>query len=115
MLSLVESRHELPAWVVAEGNAGVVWLHVPLADRTDQEVLSVFAATNAFIDRGRREGTVLVHCRAGVSRSAAVVVGTSVKSRILGLAALAPPCRADRPWCVPHAASGSRGTSVPDV
>jgi protein-tyrosine phosphatase len=75
VLSLVERADDVPACVTRAGSGGMVHLHLPLADRADADLLTWLGVANAFIDRARRDGGVLVHCAAGVSRSAAVVMG----------------------------------------
>lgn len=47
---------------------------VPLRDTEDENLLDYLDACLDFIDRGRKEGAILVHCFAGVSRSAAVII-----------------------------------------
>ncbi|XP_020242346.1 dual specificity protein phosphatase 12 isoform X2 [Asparagus officinalis] len=46
---------------------------VPLRDTEDEDLLDYLDICLDFIDEGRKEGGVLVHCFAGVSRSAAIV------------------------------------------
>jgi len=71
----MEDAASLPAWLV-EGS--FAHLHISLADRAEENLLSALPLTNDFIDVHRRQGgKVLVHCKAGYSRSAAVVMGTS--------------------------------------
>lgn len=73
MVSLVEDAATLPAWLV---DGAFAHLHVALADRAEENLLSALPLTNEFIDAHRRRGgKVLVHCKAGYSRSAAVVMG----------------------------------------
>lgn len=53
-------------------------LHVD--DIESSDLLSHFPSANDFIDRGRAEGGVLVHCHAGESRSVAVVMAYIMKT-----------------------------------
>ncbi|KAJ6818694.1 dual specificity protein phosphatase 12 isoform X1 [Iris pallida] len=52
---------------------GIRRMAVPLRDTEDEGLLDYLEACLEFIDDGRREGAVLVHCFAGVSRSAAII------------------------------------------
>jgi protein tyrosine/serine phosphatase len=49
-------------------------LHVALSDQSKQYLLDRISSISSFIDEGRRAGGVYVHCAAGVSRSATVVI-----------------------------------------
>lgn len=54
---------------------GVALLHVPFDDVPEQLLDNVFALTTPFLEEARRQhGRVLVHCRAGVSRSVSIVL-----------------------------------------
>lgn len=46
----------------------LVRMAVPLKDTEDEDLLDYLDACLDFIDQGRKEGSVLVHCFAGVSR-----------------------------------------------
>ncbi|CAL9152265.1 unnamed protein product [Musa hybrid cultivar] len=52
----------------------LVRMAVPLRDTEDENLLDHLDVCLDFIDQGRKEGGVLVHCFAGVSRSAAVII-----------------------------------------
>lgn len=51
----------------------LVRMAVPLKDTEDEDLLDYLEVCLDFIEEGRSEGSVLVHCFAGVSRSAAVI------------------------------------------
>jgi len=50
------------------------YLHIDIIDTPSSELYQYFEKTFEFIEKGRQEGAVLVHCFAGISRSATVVV-----------------------------------------
>ncbi|KAF2069722.1 hypothetical protein CYY_008963 [Polysphondylium violaceum] len=50
------------------------YLHIDIIDTPSAELYQYFEKTFEFIEKGRQEGNVLVHCFAGISRSATVVV-----------------------------------------
>ncbi|URD97805.1 Dual specificity phosphatase, catalytic domain containing protein [Musa troglodytarum] len=52
----------------------LVRMAVPLRDTEDENLLDHLDVCLDFVDQGRKEGGVLVHCFAGVSRSAAVII-----------------------------------------
>lgn len=54
--------------------------HVPIADLVDVDITVYFDECFAFIDSARNAGgCVLVHCMAGVSRSASIVIAYVMK------------------------------------
>lgn len=52
----------------------VFYLQLPIPDLPSPPITPYFGMTNKFIDEGRRTGNVLVHCYAGRSRSATIVI-----------------------------------------
>ncbi len=48
---------------------------LPIEDVSETDLIPLFAISNEFINNGRKAGNVLVHCMAGMSRSASVVIG----------------------------------------
>ena len=47
---------------------------ISIRDEVDENISQYFQATNEFIDEAREKGGVLVHCHAGASRSATIVI-----------------------------------------
>jgi len=58
---------------------------VKIADLETENLGNLFFELCDFIDEGRRRGSVLVHCAAGVSRSAATVIAYIMKTNSLPL------------------------------
>lgn len=61
----------------------LVRMAVPLRDMENENLLDYLDVCLDFIDRGRKEGSILVHCFAGVSRSAAVITAYLMRSERL--------------------------------
>jgi len=66
---VVNCSRELPCHF--EGDFAYLWLRM---DDPDPAFGDKIAASRDFIDAGRRQGKVLVHCTGGVSRSPAVIL-----------------------------------------
>ncbi|CAL2271501.1 unnamed protein product [Prunus armeniaca] len=56
---------------------------VPLRDMDDENLLDYLDACVDFIDKGRKKGSVLVHCFAGVSRSASIITAYLMRTEHL--------------------------------
>lgn len=54
-------------------------LHIPLYDSSDQNLNEYFDDAIEFIDKHIKNGNVLVHCYAGISRSSTIVLAYLVK------------------------------------
>ncbi|MED6170625.1 hypothetical protein PIB30_032910 [Stylosanthes scabra] len=63
----------------------LVRMAVPLKDTENEDLLDYLEVCIDFIDRSRKEGSVLVHCFAGVSRSAAVITAYLMRMENLSL------------------------------
>eukprot|EP00262_Sarcandra_glabra_P003764 TRINITY_DN1454_c0_g1_i1.p1 TRINITY_DN1454_c0_g1~~TRINITY_DN1454_c0_g1_i1.p1 ORF type:complete len:367 (-),score=39.54 TRINITY_DN1454_c0_g1_i1:507-1607(-) len=61
----------------------LVRMGVPLRDMESENLLDYLDVCLDFIERSRKEGSVLVHCFAGVSRSAAVITAYLMKTEQL--------------------------------
>ncbi|VDL88190.1 unnamed protein product [Schistocephalus solidus] len=53
--------------------------HMKLADKPSKNILSVLEEALLFIEKNMLEGGVLVHCLAGVSRSATIVIAYAMR------------------------------------
>ncbi|KAL1075531.1 hypothetical protein V6Z11_D11G369500 [Gossypium hirsutum] len=61
----------------------LVRMAVPIRDMESENLLDYLDACIDFIDRSRKEGSVLVHCFAGVSRSAAIIMAYLMRTEQL--------------------------------
>ncbi|KAK4281966.1 hypothetical protein QN277_013403 [Acacia crassicarpa] len=61
----------------------LVRMAVPLRDTENENILDYLDVSLNFIDRSRKDGSVLVHCFAGVSRSAAIITAYLMRSEHL--------------------------------
>lgn len=52
----------------------IKYMQIKVLDDENQELESSFLSSINFIEEGRAAGKVLVHCKAGVSRSATIVL-----------------------------------------
>lgn len=78
-------------------------LFVPCLDMPETRLTDVLAITNDFINHCRsNDGRIHVHCNAGVSRSAAVVIGYLMRAEGLSYAESLSRIRAKRPCCRPN-------------
>lgn len=58
------------------------YMHLPLNDVDDEKITPYFELANNFIDDQLIKGIrVLVHCHAGISRSASIVIGYLINRR----------------------------------
>lgn len=60
-------------------------MSIALRDTESENLLDYLDVTLDFIDKSRKEGSILVHCFAGVSRSAAIITAYLMKTEQLGL------------------------------
>lgn len=70
---------------VAKRGSTLVRMAVPLRDNPEQPILHVLQPCFEFIDESRLSGAALVHCMAGVSRSAAIVTAYLMRTLKLTL------------------------------
>ena len=81
--------------------AGLDLLHIPIFDEGTEPLSSHFIAAHDFLKR--REGKVLVHCSAGVSRSATVVTAHTMMLHGCSAEEAFSRVKALRPWVQPNA------------
>ena len=61
------------------------YFSVKVEDTPDTDIRSHFDRVISFIDKGRKKGGVLVHCQAGISRSASFVIAYLMKEEKMKL------------------------------
>lgn len=71
--------HHKDAYIPPE--MGIIHLHLRIRDWPDEDISRMFKPAFEFISRERKSTNVLVHCMAGISRSAAIVIGYLMVSR----------------------------------
>lgn len=87
------------------------WLFLPLHDGMDQELDSGLAAAQAFWDEAglcSPDAKLLVHCEAGVSRSASVLIGLMMRARVAPFYETYLEVRRKRPEILPNIGFASR-------
>nr|XP_043618552.1 dual specificity protein phosphatase 1-like [Erigeron canadensis] len=87
-------------------NAGhdlkVLRMVVPLKDSKRQNLLDNLDVCLDFIDRGRKNGSVLVHCLAGISRSASVITAYLMRTERLSVKDALASLRQSKPSVNPN-------------
>ncbi|GMY19419.1 dual specificity protein phosphatase 12-like [Fagus crenata] len=94
--SALSSEKVLYSLEYAGKDLKLVRMAVPLRDMESEDLLDYLDVCFDFIDRSRKEGSVLVHCFAGVSRSAAIITAYLMRTEHLSqedaLASLKQSC-----------------------
>ena len=81
---------------------GVNYCNVCILDLPEEQLSSHFPECFQFLDAGVREGSVLVHCNAGISRSVSIVVAYLMSRREKSLAEALDIVRTARPRAKPN-------------
>ncbi|KAM3865507.1 dual specificity protein phosphatase 18-like [Diretmus argenteus] len=96
IINVTESGHPPPA--------GVEYIHIPVADSPEAPLKDHFDQVADRIQRtGEHGGRALVHCNAGVSRSASVCIAYLVKHRSMTLLEAYRWVKCCRPMARPNA------------
>ena len=96
--------HVVVATAAPKQRGSAATLHVPLDDVASQPLAAALALTTPFLAEARRSrGRVLVHCKAGVSRSVALVIGYLIEAEHMTYDAALAAVRTTRPRAQPNA------------
>jgi len=78
------------------------YLSIPVIDLESEDLVTWFPKAFAFIEEGIHSGGVLVHCAAGVSRSATFVLGFLMSHRHMSLSTAMHTLQSARPEVCPN-------------
>ena len=67
-------------WVDNHFPSKIKYKNLKILDTIDFHILPFFDVAFRFIEEGRKEGCVLVHCNAGISRASTFVIGYLMKT-----------------------------------
>jgi protein-tyrosine phosphatase len=73
------------------------YMYLPADDKHDFNIAGYFEKTYGFIDKQLSRTNVLVHCAAGISRSASIVVAYLMKKLDQGYSEVLPRIKSKRP------------------
>eukprot|EP00798_Chlamydomonas_sp_ICE-L_P016100 gene16100-22242_t len=79
-----------------------VYKHIPVVDLEEEDLVSFFEECINFIHEGRQKGAVLVHCAAGISRSASICIAYIMKMQSASLSDARATVKAARPQVNPN-------------
>ncbi|KAG7223369.1 hypothetical protein INR49_015725 [Caranx melampygus] len=81
-------------------NSGLRYKRLPATDNSKQNLRQYFEEVFEFIEEAYQSGQgVLVHCQAGVSRSATIVIAYLMKHTLMTMTDAYKYVRSRRPWC----------------
>lgn len=61
-------------WVQHDKNIIPYYMYLPLEDKKNFDIAQHFPKCFNFIEKSREKTNILIHCRAGISRSATIIV-----------------------------------------
>lgn len=99
---VVNASPIVPCYYMKKDGLCLEYLKVPIFDDGSIDIHCYFDQVFEFIDRGCRDGGVLVHCSAGQSRSVAFVVGYLVSRHGLGVDDALRAVQRVRPCALPN-------------
>lgn len=82
---IVNASPVLPNFFAINPKGAFNYFTVPLFDDADADIIEAYALAASFIIEGRKKGATLVHCFAGQSRSAALVLAHLISEERLSL------------------------------
>eukprot|EP00042_Codosiga_hollandica_P032176 m.201570 g.201570 ORF g.201570 m.201570 type:complete len:327 (+) comp53831_c1_seq2:83-1063(+) len=105
LLQIYEITHVIDLALNVEDTAhpGVAYLRVRIEDSPAEPIERAFDACFRFIDEGIAHGRVFVHCMAGVSRSATIVIGYLISRHRMTVDAAHEHVKARRSCISPNA------------
>lgn len=93
---------EVPSFFV-HGDASLKYLRIAVVDEPEADLREHWDETYRFLDRAQRDGgSVLVHCKMGVSRSASTVLAYLMKAKGWSLTEAFDTIKARRPVVQPN-------------
>jgi len=78
------------------------YLSVPILDTDNSDITKAFSKCFEFIDASREAGGLLVHCNAGVSRSASIVIAYIMSKKKIGFKEAFAIVKAAKPDICPN-------------
>ena len=81
----------------------IKYLNLKIYDTPDFHILPCFKTAFKFLDEGRKEGCVLVHCNAGISRASTINIGYLLDRENMSMKDALDHVRKQRPQCSPNA------------
>lgn len=80
----------------------ISYLTIEMLDDPDEDILSHYRKCEGFIDKGRQNGNILVHCNAGRSRSVSIALAYVMHRERLAVDVALGKLRETRPVAEPN-------------